>query len=148
MRISDRSSDVCSSDLAGRQRVRLEEPREVAPGDRLVFVLAYRNAGSKPADRLVITNPLPATVRCTGAGAAHPLVSVDGGHASGELPELTIGQTDGPRRPAPPGADTHIHRSLQQPRPPRQPGQLSFRHVLRSSALPGEGSSHHPPTAP
>src|SRR3546814_3446564 len=81
-----------TTDAAGRQRVRLEEPREVAPGDRLVFVLAYRNAGSKPADRLVITNPLPATVRFTGAGAAHPLVSVDGGHAWGELAELTIGK--------------------------------------------------------
>src|SRR3546814_2716243 len=73
-----------TTDAAGRQRVRLEEPREVAPGDRLVFVLAYRNAGSKPADSLVITNPLPATVRFTGAGAAHPLVPVDCGHAWGE----------------------------------------------------------------
>src|SRR3546814_8697957 len=117
MRISDRSSDVCSSDLAGRQRVRLEEPREVAPGDRLVFVLAYRNAGSKPADRLVITNPLPATVRFTGAGAAHPLVSVDGGHAWGELAALTIGQQDGSRRPAHQRDGTHIRCPFAKPIP-------------------------------
>src|SRR3546814_19984594 len=71
-----------TTDAAGRQRVRLEEPREVAPGDLLVFVLAYRHAGSKPADRLVITNPLLAHVRFPGAGAATPPLPFVGGHAA------------------------------------------------------------------
>ena len=32
-------------DGAGRKHIVLEEPKSVMPGDRLVFILNYRNAG-------------------------------------------------------------------------------------------------------
>ncbi len=38
-------------DAQGKQRILLEEPKVVVPGDRLVFVLNYRNAGGQPADK-------------------------------------------------------------------------------------------------
>lgn len=37
-----------STDAQGKQRILLEEPKVVVPGDRLVFVLNYRNAGAQP----------------------------------------------------------------------------------------------------
>src|SRR3546814_2301425 len=47
-----------STDAEGKPRILLEEPKVVVPGDRLVFVLNYRNAGAQPADKFVITNPM------------------------------------------------------------------------------------------
>ena len=62
------------TDANGRQRVLLEEPKVVIPGDRLVFVLNYRNAGTQPAEKFVITNPLPSAVQFADAGDTRPLV--------------------------------------------------------------------------
>ena len=52
-----------TTDANGKQRISLEEPKVVVPGDRLVFVLNYRNSGAQPADKFVITNPMPSAVR-------------------------------------------------------------------------------------
>jgi len=120
-----------TTDASGRQRVLLKEPAAVTSGDRLVFVLAYRNAGNRPTDRLVITNPLPAAVRFTGAGDDAPLVSVDGGHAWGPLAELTIRQPDGSRRPAQPSDVTHVRWTFRRPVPAGASGTLLFRGVVR-----------------
>src|SRR3546814_12466032 len=83
-----------STDASGKQRILLEEPKVVVPGDRLVFVLNYRNAGAQPADKFVITNPLPAAVRFADAGDTHPPVSIDGGNQWG----LQIGRASGGER--------------------------------------------------
>src|SRR3546814_11299289 len=76
MRISDWSSDVCSSDLN------------------------YRYAGAQPADKFVITNPMPSAVRFADAGDTRPFVSIDGGKQWGLLSDLSISMTDGTRRAA------------------------------------------------
>lgn len=119
------------TDAAGKQRVLLEEPKVVVPGDRLVFVLNYRNAGAQPADSFVITNPLPSAVRFADAGDTRPLVSVDGGHAWGELGDLTILQADGTRRTAQPADVTHIRWAFQKPIPAGATGKLMFRGVVK-----------------
>ncbi|WP_447762771.1 hypothetical protein [Sphingopyxis panaciterrae] len=119
------------TDAAGKQRVLLEEPKVVVPGDKLVFVLAYRNAGAQPADKFVITNPLPSAVRFADAGDTRPLVSVDGGRAWGQLGDLTIQQADGTRRPAQPADVTHIRWAFQQPIPAGASGKLMFRGVVK-----------------
>lgn len=120
-----------STDAAGKQRILLEEPKVVVPGDRLVFVLNYRNAGAQPADKFVITNPLPAAVRFADAGDARPLVSVDGGRAWGQLDQLTILQGDGTRRAAQPADVTHIRWAFQKPIPAGGTGKLMFRGVVK-----------------
>lgn len=119
------------TDAAGKQRVLLEEPKVVVPGDRLVFVLNYRNAGGQAADKFVITNPLPAAVRFADAGGTQPLVSVDGGRGWGALDQLTIAQADGTRRAAQPGDVTHIRWAFQKPIPAGGTGKLMFRGVVK-----------------
>src|SRR3546814_17611361 len=52
-----------STEAEGKPRILLEEQKVVVPGDRLVFVLNYRNAGVQPADKIVITNSSPSAVR-------------------------------------------------------------------------------------
>ena len=120
-----------TTDAAGRQRVRLEEPKVVVPGDRLVFVLNYRNAGGQPADRFVITNPLPSAVRFAGAGDTRPLVSVDGGRNWGTIEALSVPLSDGSRRPAQPADVTHVRWAFSKPIPAGGAGKLMFRGVVR-----------------
>ncbi|MDZ3830971.1 MAG: hypothetical protein U0S50_04030 [Sphingopyxis sp.] len=119
------------TDANGRQRVLLEEPKVVVPGDRLVFVLNYRNAGAQAADKFVITNPMPSAVRFTDAGDSQPLVSVDGGRQWGPLPELTIAMADGSRRAAQPADVTHVRWAFQKPIPAGGTGKLLFRGVVK-----------------
>lgn len=120
-----------TTDASGKQRIMLEEPKVVVPGDRLVFVLNYRNAGAQPADKFVITNPLPAAVRFADAGDTRPLVSVDGGKLWGQLETLTIVQADGSRRAAQPADVTHIRWAFQKPIPVGGSGKIMFRGVVK-----------------
>ena len=87
-----------STDAEGKQRILLEEPKVVVPGDRLVFVLNYRNAGAQPADKFVVTNPMPSAVRFADAGDTRPFVSVDGGKQWGLLADLSVPMEGGSRR--------------------------------------------------
>ena len=120
-----------TTDAAGKQRVLLEEPRVVVPGDRLVFVLNYRNAGAQPADKFVITNPMPAAVRFADAGDTRPLVSIDGGKQWGSLDALFVTEADGTRRAAQPADVTHIRWAFQKPIPVGGTGKLMFRGVVK-----------------
>jgi hypothetical protein len=120
-----------STDATGKQRVLLEEPKVVVPGDKLVFVLNYRNASAQPADKFVITNPMPSAVSFADAGDTRPLVSVDGGKTWGLLPQMTVRQADGQTRAAQPADVTHIRWAFQQPIPAGATGKLMFRGVVK-----------------
>jgi uncharacterized repeat protein (TIGR01451 family) len=120
-----------TTDVTGKQRILLEEPKVVVPGDRLVFVLNYRNAGAQPADKFVITNPLPAAVSFADAGDTRPLVSIDGGRGWGQLDQLTVALSDGTRRAAQPADVTHIRWAFPKPIPAGGSGKLMFRGVVK-----------------
>ncbi len=120
-----------STDANGKQRISLEEPKVVVPGDRLVFVLNYRNSGAQPADKFVITNPMPSAVRFADAGDTRPSVSVDGGRNWGTLDTLTVPLADGTRRPAQPADVTHIRWAFQKPIPAGGTGKLMFRGIVK-----------------
>jgi len=120
-----------TTDATGKQRILLEEPKIVVPGDRLVFVLNYRNAGAQPADKFVITNPLPAAIRFTDAGDTRPLVSVDGGKQWGLLSDLSVPTEGGARRAAQPADVTHIRWAFQNPIPIGGTGKLMFRGIVK-----------------
>lgn len=120
-----------TTDANGKQRILLEEPKVVVPGDRLVFVLAYRNAGAQAADKFVITNPMPAAVRFADAGDTQPLVSVDGGKQWGLLSALAVPMAGGTRRPAQPADVTHVRWAFQKPIPVGGTGKLMFRGVVK-----------------
>lgn len=120
-----------STDAEGKQRILLEEPKVVVPGDRLVFVLNYRNAGAQPADKFVVTNPMPAAVRFADAGDTRPVVSVDGGKQWGLLSDLSVPMAGGERRAAQPADVTHIRWAFQTPIPVGGTGKLMFRGVVK-----------------
>ena len=120
-----------STDTEGKQRILLEEPKVVVPGDRLVFVLNYRNAGAQPADKFVVTNPMPSAVSFADAGDTRPFVSVDGGKQWGLLSDLSVPMTDGTHRAAQPADVTHIRWAFQNPIPVGGTGKLMFRGIVK-----------------
>ena len=59
----------------GTTRTTLVKPDRVVPGDRVVFVLSYRNTGSQPLSNVVLANPVPKHMayRAAAEGSAAPL---------------------------------------------------------------------------
>ena len=115
----------------GSSEVVREEPKVVTPGDKLVFLLSYRNGGAEPATGFVVTNPIPASVAFTGGESEGAMVSIDGGKSWGALASLKVANADGSSRPATPADVTHIRWSFAQPIAAGRAGQLSFRGVVK-----------------
>ena len=115
----------------GRTRLVLEEPKIVVPGDKLVFVLNYRNQGAKPATDFVVTNPMPGAVAYQGTPDAGAIVSVDGGKSWGPMATLKVRKADGTFRSAYPEDVTHVRWAMKTPIPVGAAGKLSFRGIVR-----------------
>jgi uncharacterized repeat protein (TIGR01451 family) len=115
----------------GRTRLVLEEPKVVVPGDKLVFVLNYRNQGVKPATDFVVTNPMPGAVAYQGTPDAGAIVSVDGGKSWGPMATLKVRKADGTFRSAYPEDVTHVRWAMKTPIPVGAAGKLSFRGIVR-----------------
>jgi len=113
----------------GKDLVILSSPDRVTPGDRLVFVLNYRNTSAAPATNMVVTNPLPQAVTYQDAEGAQ--VSVDGGHSWGSLAQARIKTASGAFRPARPDDVTHIRWQLTGAIPAGATGKLKFRGTVR-----------------
>jgi hypothetical protein len=120
-----------STDADGKRRVTLEAPKVVLPGDRLLFVLSYRNASGKAADKFVVTNPMPAAVQFAEQADDAALVSVDGGKNWGLLAQLRVANADGTDRPARTEDVTHIRWAFSQPIPAGGTGKLMFRGIVK-----------------
>jgi len=120
-----------ATDASGKVQTMLEPPKLVTPGDRLLFVLTYKNVGAQPASNFVVTNPIPNAVAYAGTDGIQPVVSVDGGKSWGPLATLKVKQPDGTLRAAQPGDVTHVRWTLATAIPAGQGGKLSFRGVVR-----------------
>ena len=118
-------------DAQGKPVTVQEKPDVVTPGDRLVFVLSYRNAGAEPATGFTVTNPIPQAVSFAGGEDSTAVVSVDGGKSWGRLAALKVAQPDGTSRAAEAGDVTHIRWSFSQPIAASASGRLSFRGVVK-----------------
>ena len=95
-------------EVDGRTQTRLEDPKVVVPGDKLLFSTRYANKGSQQVDNFVVTNPVPQAVRVADDSAGVLQVSVDGGKAYGLLAALTVKDAAGTVRPAQAQDITHI----------------------------------------
>ena len=119
------------ADSRGRRSIVLESPRMVTPGDRLVFMLSYRNNGSRPATDFIVTNPLPQAVSYQGTPDAGAIVSVDGGANWGTIGQLRVKDRNGYVRGARPEDVTHVRWTLKQAIPAGSTGKLMFRGIVK-----------------
>lgn len=115
----------------GQQKIVLEEPKLVVPGDKLVFMLAYTNKGTTPATDFVVTNPLPGAVAYQSSPDQAAVVSIDGGRSWGTLASLKVKESNGTVRGARPEDVTHVRWTFAKAIPAGQGGKLSFRGVVR-----------------
>lgn len=115
----------------GTTRVALVPARRAVPGDRVVFVLSYRNTGAQPLSDIVFDNPVPQGVayRAPMAGSPAPDVSVDGRRYA-TLDRLTVAAAGGTRAAA---ADdvTHVRWRLARPLAPGARGEFAFQAALK-----------------
>lgn len=118
-----------SRDLDGRQRRLLTTPGQLGQGDRLVFLLRYRNDGKAAVNGFAVTNPVPPSVRLD----AHPdmLVSVDGGRNWGRLDALQVRTLLGGTRRATADDVTHVRWTVRTPVSPGAGGQIVYRGAVR-----------------
>ena len=116
----------------GTASVRLVPATKAIPGDRLVYILTYRNAGTVPVADLVLDNPLPPSVayRAPTAGSPAPELSVDGARF-GPLATLTARLPQGGSRAAGPDDVRHVRWRVAGPLPAGAQGQVSFKAALK-----------------
>ena len=100
-------------------------------GDRLVFVLSYRNNGAAPATDFVITNPIPDSVEYAGTQSAGAVHSIDGGRNWGALDALSVRDAQGNSRAATFADVTHVRWRFVQPIPAGSGGEVRFRGVVK-----------------
>jgi uncharacterized repeat protein (TIGR01451 family) len=103
----------------------------VEPGDTVIFSVHYVNKGDKPAEDVVITNPVPqhmAYVEKSAEGAGARIdFSVDGGKTYAAVGKLTVKGGEGKERIATASEYTHIRWSLEKPVVKGGKGRVSFR---------------------
>ncbi|PHR16946.1 MAG: hypothetical protein COA41_14365 [Sphingopyxis sp.] len=109
----------------------LEEPTTVTAGDKLVFVVKYKNVGNAPASDFSVTNPLPKTVVFNGTADGTELVSVDGGKSWGPLGALTYVGSNGNIRPALMTDVTHVKWRFNRTLSAGSGGKLVFRGTVK-----------------
>ncbi|MGU3389295.1 hypothetical protein [Sphingomonas sp. M1A8_2b] len=116
----------------GTTRITLVKPTKVMPGDKVIFVLAYRNTGKQPLANVVLANPLPAAIsyRSANPGSPAPDVSVDG-TTFGALDTLRVRSLDGSARAAGPNDVTSVRWRIAKPIPAGSQGQFAFQAVLK-----------------
>jgi uncharacterized repeat protein (TIGR01451 family) len=104
----------------------------VKPGDKVIFVLAYRNSGAQPLANVVLDNPLPRQIayRSANPGSPAPDVSVDG-KTYGSLATLRVRSPDGSTRAASPNDVTSVRWRLASPLAAGSQGQFAFQAVLK-----------------
>lgn len=103
----------------------------VAPGDTVIFSNHYTNLGEKPAENVVLTNPVPEHMlyladTAEGEGTRVEF-SVDGGRTYGPAESLKLAGDDGRERSAGPGDYTHIRWTFSGPINTGESGSVSFR---------------------
>ena len=119
----------------GTKQLRQVPADKVLPGTNVTYVTTVKNVGTKPAERVVVDDPLPAHMLYGGVSQANAAgaveVSVDGGQHFGVLTVLQVVDAQGRRRAADAADVTHVRLTMDRPLQPGDSRQFAFRAVLR-----------------
>ena len=128
--------EVVKQNAEGKKEVKRVDAAKAAvvPGDTVIFTVSYANTDTKPADRVVVINPVPQHMTyldksAEGKGAVIEF-SVDGGKTYAAPGKLTVADK-GQQRPATAADYTHIKWTMGKPLAPGAKGSVSFRAVLK-----------------
>jgi uncharacterized repeat protein (TIGR01451 family) len=115
----------------GTESVRRKAATRVVPGTEVIYTITAKNAGDEPADKVVVTNPVPAQTRyvegsATGANT-DVTFSVDGGNTWGQAESLTVADANGEPRAATADDYTHVRWTLKSSLAPSQQQPVWYR---------------------
>lgn len=124
---------------AGKRVRKLVEPGKMIPGDEVVYTITYTNKGTRAADRVVVTNPVPQHTKLRAGspeGAnAEITYSADGGKSFAVADRLTVAARDTSGKAvtrAAVAADlTHVRWALKEPLAPGASGFVRFKAVIQ-----------------
>lgn len=116
--------------IDGRTRIVLKPADVVLPGDRLIFTTRVQNHDAKPAERVVVTNPVPAAVAFSGENSPGVGVSTDGGRSFGPLAAQMVADGNGGRRAARSADVTHLRWTIASV-PAGSAGSVSYHGIVR-----------------
>ena len=121
--------------LEGTEATERVVAARIVPGSEVIYVLRYRNEGAQAADKVVISNPIPAELGYRGASAekegARFEVSADGGKQFGALSELSVMSDDGDARAAQADDVTHVRWLFDRPLAAGETGTVTYRAVVK-----------------
>lgn len=119
----------------GAKVKKMAAPSKVVPGDEVLYTITYTNKTAKPAQNVVVTDPVPKHTRLKAGSVsgenADVVYSVDGGKVFATPDKLTVSIKDKSGkdvvRPATAADYTHIRWILKQNVAPGQSGSVRFR---------------------
>ena len=119
----------------GEKGIDLVPVEKAVPGEELIIQVSYTNSGSKPAENIVIVNPVPDQMIYVAGSATGDVTlatfSTDGGKTF-DLPEkLTFTDEEGNEKPAPAELYTHIRFRRIDALAPGQTDTVFFHAVLK-----------------
>jgi len=120
----------------GKKHTEIVPAGRVVPGVAVIYTIKYTNVGKKPAENVVVNDPIPQHMNyvdgsATGANTAISY-SIDGGkHWSAMLETLEIHNSDGTTRSATARDVTNVRWVVKGKLAPGASGQVQYRAVLQ-----------------
>lgn len=127
--------EVVTTNAAGKAVTKLVPAAKVIPGDEIIYSLVYKHVGDKPAEKVVLDNPVPPEMTyvpgsATGKDAVITF-SVDGGKTFHAEKDLLVKKPDGSFRPAAPADYTVVRWTMKKAVKPGETGRVSFKAKLK-----------------
>jgi len=114
----------------GKKNVTLAPAEKVVPGDVVVFTNHYKNAGSAPAEDVVISNPVPKHMTYLDGSAFGEAATITFSFDKGKTfntPGKLVKIEKGKKRTARAQEYTHIRWSFKNPIPAGTEGEIGFK---------------------
>ncbi|MFN0039577.1 MAG: hypothetical protein ACKVP2_08715 [Burkholderiales bacterium] len=127
--------DVLVKDKEGKTQKKRKALVKAVPGDEVIYVITYRNTGDKPAENVVVNNPVPVGLSYVPGSAVgegvRAEVSVDKGKQFGALETLRVKAANGALRAAKAEDVTHVRWTLLSAVPPAASGSVTYKALLK-----------------
>ena len=115
----------------GKETVQRQPAKKVPPGVAVIYTVSAENKGAKPADSVVVTDPIPEHMDYVDGSASSSgtrlTFSADGGKTWAPTGQVKVQGKDGVTRSATAEEMTHIRWQFEKPLAPGESRSVEFR---------------------